>query len=121
MDRQSLAAALSQFTGTEGYTRHFPKILLTDGAVFLAEQAKCFWLLDVYASHLLTSIDGDKEPFTCLKLTKTGESAEIVIDDGNGVVLANQEILYTDFPLDEIKLYGCWENEVWIMMLPSEY
>jgi hypothetical protein len=121
MNSQELQSALSQFTGTEGYTRSYSNILYTDGVVFLAETAHCFWLIDVFASHLLTSINGDKEPFTCLKLTKTGDSAEIVIDDGNGIVLVTQEILYTDFPLDEIKLYGCWECEVWIMMLPSEY
>jgi hypothetical protein len=77
--------------------------------------------MDIFASHLLTGIDGDKEPFTCLNLTKTGETANIVIDDGNGFRLASQEILYTDFPLDEIKLYGCWENDVWVLILPSEY
>jgi hypothetical protein len=121
MDQQTLTAALSQFTGTVGYTRYYPKILLTDGAVFLAETAHCFWLMDVFASHLLTGIDGDQESFTCLNLIKRGESAEIVIDDGNGFRLASQEILYTDFPLDEIKLYGCWENDVWVVMLPSEY
>jgi len=77
--------------------------------------------MDVFASHLLTGIDGDQEPFTCLNLTKAGESANIVIDDNNGFRLASQEILYTDFPLDEIKLYGCWENDVWVVMLPSEY
>jgi hypothetical protein len=121
MDRQALTAALSQFTGTEGYTRYSPKILLTDGMVFLAENAGCFWLIDVFASHLLTGINGEKEPFTCLNLIKAGESAEIVIDDGNGYRLASQEILYTDFPLDEIRLYGCWENDVWVLMLPNEY
>lgn len=121
MDRQSLTTALSQFTGTNGYAIFCSKTRLTDGTLFLAENAQCFWLMDVFASHLLTSIDGDKEPFTCLKLTKTGEAANIVIDDGNGIVLASQEIMYTDFPLDEIKLYGCWENDVWVLMLPSEY
>jgi hypothetical protein len=44
-----------------------------------------------------------------------------VIDDGNGVRLTSQEILYTDFPLDEIKLYGSWENDVWVLMLQGEY
>ena len=49
------------------------------------------------------------------------ESENIVIDDGNGLVLASQEIMYTDFPIDEIVLYGCWENEIWVLMLPSKY
>jgi len=33
----------------------------------------------------------------------------------SSIVFVSQEILYTDFPLDEIKLYGCWEDEVWIL------
>ena len=77
--------------------------------------------MNVFDIYLMTGIDGDKEPFTCLNLAKSGESAEIVIDDGNGFRLASQEILYTDFPLDEIKPYSCWENDVWVLMLPSEY
>jgi hypothetical protein len=121
MQPQDLTVALSQFTGTTTYTKLCPKTVLTDGALFLAQNAECFWLMDVFASHLLCSIDGDKEPFTCLNLTKTGDSALVIIDDGNGVGLASQEIEYTDFPLNEIKLYGCWSEEYWVLMLPSEY
>jgi hypothetical protein len=51
---------------------------------FITERANGFWLMDVFASHLLTGVDGDQEPFTCLKLTKSDETAEIVIDNGNG-------------------------------------
>ncbi len=32
-----------------------------------------------------------------------------------------QGINYTDFPLDEIKLYVCYDGEFWCVMLPSEY
>lgn len=121
MNPKQLSEALAHFTGTSGYTRLCPKTVLTDGALFLAENAECFWLMDVYASHLLTGIDGDTEPFTCLNLTKSGDAALIVIDNGNDVGLASQEIEYTDFMLDEIKLYACWTEEFWVIMLPSEY
>ncbi len=121
MDPKQLSAALTEFTGTAGYTRLCPKTVLTDGALFLAEQGQCFWLLDVFASHLLSTIDGEQEPFTCLKMTKQGDAALIMIDDGNGVDLASQEIEYINFPLEAIKLYGCWSEDYWIIMLPSEY
>ena len=121
MNEQELTAALEHFIGTNGYTRLYTKILLTDGALFLAENAGCFWLMDVFASHLLTTIDADKEPFTVLSLVKTNNSARVVIDDGNGIVLAEQDIEYTDFPLASIKLYGCWSDEFWVLMLQSEY
>ena len=47
-------AALAQFTGTERYYRIAPKFLITDGVKFLAENAGCYWLLDVAVSHLVT-------------------------------------------------------------------
>ena len=35
--------------------------------------------------------------------------------------LATQEIDGSDFPLPSITLYGCWDGEYWVLMLPSEY
>lgn len=87
---------------------------------FLAEQAKSWWLLDVYASYLL-HINGDAEPFTCLKMAVSDNSAMVVIEDGNDHLIAKQHIEYTDFPLPSIKLYACWNDEGWVVMLPSEY
>lgn len=121
MNEHALITALAHFSGTECYTRLYPQILLTDGTKFLAENADCFWLMDIFASHLLTSINPNQEPFTVLNLIKHHDSAMVVIDDGNGVILATQAIEYTDFPLESIKLYGCWNEAFWILMLPGEY
>jgi hypothetical protein len=115
-----LETQLRQFTGTSQYARLYAHVLLTDGAVFLADKAKAWWLLDVYASHLL-HLNGDAEPFTCLKMSVADHSAMVVIEDGNEKVIAKQPIEYTDFPLSEITLYGCWSEENWVVMLPSEY
>lgn len=120
MTAEELEQALGHFTGTVGYARLYPTLLLTDGAVFFADNAGAWWLMDVYASYLL-ALDGDKEPFTVLKLTCANSSAYIVIDDGNGNVIAQQQIEFTDFPLSAITLYGCWTDDVWVVMLPSEY
>jgi hypothetical protein len=117
----NLTAQLQQYTGTSAYYRLYPKVVLTDGAKFLAEEANCFWLMDVYASHLLCTIDGEQESFTCLQMLTKNHHATIVIDDGNGVELAKQTIDFTDFPLHHIKLYACWENTHWVIMLTSEY
>ena len=35
--------------------------------------------------------------------------------------LSRQEIPYTDFPMNSITLYACWDQENWVIMLPSEY
>lgn len=32
-----------------------------------------------------------------------------------------QNISYTDFPLDEVKLYVIREVDEWVILLPSEY
>ena len=89
MNAGELESSLRQFTGTTQYARLFANVLLTDGAVYLADNAKAWWLMDVYASYLL-DIDGDREPFTCLKLTVSDNAAMVVIEDGNEHVIAKQ-------------------------------
>ncbi len=115
-----LLSALSQFTGTEKYYRLYPKVVLTDGTKFLADAAGCYWLMDLYASHLV-AIDPEVESFTCLKLIKRGHGAEIVIEDGNTHQLAQQHIEYTDFLLDTFVFYAVWAGKFWVLMLTSEY
>ncbi len=67
-DVEEVVGNLKQFTGTAQYARLNKIVVLTDGAVYLAEKAQCFWLFDLYASHLF-AINGNEEEFTCLKLT----------------------------------------------------
>ena len=120
MNTEDLRSTLSQFTGTVSYHQLYPKIILTDGTLFLAEKCGCFWLLDLYSSYLAI-IEGKREHFTVLKLIKNKASAKIKIEDGNGIILAEQEIEFTDFPLEKIMLYGCWTEEYWVLMLTGEY
>jgi hypothetical protein len=120
VDVAQLQSSLKQFTGSQQYARLTRTVVLTEGALYLAEEASCFWLLDLYASHLAT-IDFRKEEFTCFKLKKVNSSANVVIDDGNDNVLAQQFVEYTDFPLNEFTLFGCWSGDFWVLMLPSEY
>jgi len=48
---------------------------------------------------------------------RADRSATVLCDDGNGNVVYMQEIPFTDFPLDGVKLY--FANN--IIHLPSEY
>ena len=111
---------LHQFIGTEHYYSIRADFMGTDGVKYLAEQAECFWLLDLYCSHLL-NIDHIDNPFTVLKMTVLNSAAYVVIEDGNDNVLSQQFVEYTDFPLPSITLYGCWAEREWVVMLPSEY
>lgn len=120
MQAEALETTLTQFTGTSQYYRFHADAVLTDGVLWLADNAHCYWLLDVFYSYLFL-LDGDKESFTVLTLTTSGRSGKVVIDDGNDNLIAQQEIEYTEFPLAQIKLYGCWDGQQWIMLLPSEY
>src|SRR5512136_632426 len=68
-----LEANLRHFTGTESYTnlRYAwlrSRFLLTDGAKYLAETAKAFWLMDAIASYQMNK-QVAAEPFQVWKLT----------------------------------------------------
>lgn len=120
VNAEQLEQELGHFTGTEYHYRIRPNLLGTDGVKYLAEQAGCFWLLDLYWSHLL-GIDHIANSFTVLKMTVQKSAAYVVIEDGNGNVLAQQFVEYTDFPLASITLYGCCSERDWVLMLTSEY
>ena len=112
-------STLTQFTGTERYYRISRRHLLTDGTKYLAENAKCFWMMDAIASHL--SEIGTADWFVVIKTAVKDAKALMVYEDGNGLEHARQEIPYTDFPFAEITLYAFWDTEHWVIMLPSEY
>jgi hypothetical protein len=110
---------LAQFTGTGAYYRISRRHLLTDGTKYLAEKGACFWMMDAVASHL--SEIGTKDWFVLIRVQVSEGRAEMIYEDGNGNEHARQAIPYTDFPLSEITLYACWDQEHWVIMLPSEY
>lgn len=119
MNTQELAISLRQFTGTENYYRVYPKLVITDGVRYLASKASCYWLITAIYSYLPRR--AVIEEFVVATLSVTENTAELVIDDGNGNVIAKQAIEYTDFPLSKIKLYCVFENDCWVLLLPSEY
>ena len=126
-----LETRLGDFWGTEEKFRFspvFPKVLLTDGAKYVADNADAYWLMDVIASHI-PAMKGDW--FASAKLTVnshfvTGPIAEdhkatFTLDDGNGHILATQEIEYTDFPLSTINFFVEYDEENWTILLPGEH
>jgi hypothetical protein len=117
--KQFDSSQLGQFTGTSRYYRISRRHLLTDGTRYLAEQAACFWLMDAIASHLCEI--GTEDWFVLVRVRVTEGRAVMIYEDGNDKEHARQEIPYTDFPLDSITLYACWDQDDWVIMLPSEY
>lgn len=114
---------LTQFTGTEAYHRWsmlFPRIVLTDGTKYLAEEAGAYWLMDVIASHI-PSIKGDYFAIATLEKAKKNWKFALADDVPATKVYAKQTIEFSDFPLDEIKLYVIKQDDLWVILLPSEY
>ena len=90
----------------------------TDGAKYLADQARAYWLIDDIALAQRYVKRVAAEEFQHWKLTvKADHSATLACDDGNGNVVYAKRIPFTDFPLEETSLYFC-NNTV---LLPSEY
>ena len=111
---------LVRFTGTEQWYRHGinRKVLFTDGAKYVADQAGAYWLLDEIA--LIQPYDKRlaAEEFQVWKLAvNADQSAMLTCEDGNDHVVYTKPIEYTDFPSAGITLY--FTNNT--ILLPSEY
>ncbi len=103
---------LETFTGTETFYR-IPLLntRFTDGIKYLAEAADCFWLVtdvSVIAKSLM-----NRSYFVTIDFKKLSEEMQDAIgyeaiikySDGNGNILETHKYHYTDFPLDELRLF----------------
>lgn len=112
--------SLRQFTGSENWYRHGinRNVLFTDGAKFVADEGGAYWLLDIIAICQRHEKRVSAEEFQVWKLKVNADrTACLVCDDGNDNIVYTQHIEFTDFPIDEIKLYFTGST----ILLPSEY
>jgi hypothetical protein len=113
-------AELSRFTGSENWYRHglVRDVLFTDGAKYVADAGRAYWLLDEIALAQRYDQRVAAEEFQLWKLTvERDNTARLTCDDGNGNVVLSKRIPFTDFPLSEIVLY--FTNNT--ILLSSEY
>jgi hypothetical protein len=111
---------LRQFTGSEHWYRHglVRSILFTDGAKYVADQAGAYWLLDEIALAQRGEKAVAAEEFQAWTLTvKADHSATLACDDGNGRIVFEKVIPFTDFPPEGISLWFV-NNTIY---LPSEH
>jgi hypothetical protein len=111
---------LSQFTGSEHWYRHglVPSITFTDGAKYIADAARAYWLLDEIALAQRFDEKVKAEEFQVWKLTVNDDStASLVCEDGDYNVVSSKQIPFTDFPKEGVTLW--FANSV--IFLPSEY
>ncbi len=108
---------LSNFHGSDQSYFHpmFKGINYTQGCRFLMHNGGA-WLIEAILSHALHNKQVRKEEFVVATLVVEGSKGLLTFDDGNDVVIAQQVIEYTDFPLSKITFY--LENGM--LMLPSE-
>lgn len=120
-NKTELLNGLAHFYGTEQYHRFnllFPNVVLTDGAKYLADNAECYWLMEMIASHI-RRVRG--ETFFTAKLEVSDGSALFILTDGNGKTYSKQGIEFTDFPLEEIELFVGQSESYYVIMLRTEY
>jgi len=105
--------------GTEVYHKFssipfFP--IITDGVLALADAGGCYWFLDIIGNYQTDErLDPD---FQVGKLeVNHADSSAVVSGYNDATLIITQEIPFTDFPLDEVKLYLIDG----IILLPSEY
>ncbi|MGI0485515.1 DUF6876 family protein [Pantanalinema rosaneae CENA516] len=114
-------ADLAQFTGTSTYYQHSLRVQYTDGVRYLAERAGAYWLIDAIASWQIdprVHRDPMLQQIQFWKLAVNDDrSALLVCERDEGDVAVSQEIPFTDFPLNQVRLY--FQNGV--VLLPSEY
>lgn len=111
---QEIKAGLAHCTGTEQcWKNHLLSFRYTDGVKFLHESCDAYWLLIAISSY------HRKEPFQVweLKVNKDHTATLTMKEDSNQPNIVEQDISYTDFPLEEMTL---WLIDG-ILLLPSEY
>ena len=115
------ALQLNSFYGSQTFTMWSPltKSVLTEGTLYVAEQAGAYWLFDAIQAH----IDATKADWAQTVLeVHADDSATLTMTNGNDEPLSSQRIPFTDFPEPTITIWSV-RNELGAHthMLPSEY
>jgi len=116
---QEILDIINNSMGTTVYHQFspFPNFLvITDGVLEVAQAAECFWLLDMIGGNQInTKLD---KWFQVWDLTVDWHNRSAVVRGYNDTkLIVTQEIAYTSFPLEELKLY-LMDG---VILLPSEY
>lgn len=115
----NLIQELQHFTGSETFFRHplFRKFVYTEGVQFLAEKAGAYWLIEyIFSNQMEEKIKA--VDFQAWKIkVKEDNSATIRLEDGNGNLVKQFKLEFTDFPLKEFTLW--FYNNT--LLLPSEW
>jgi hypothetical protein len=142
MPADELTAGLRQFYGSEDFYNHWTGALIfTEGVKHLADMAEAHWLIDLIASHQRGAVAAAPYQVWILKVCRMPADRSVLGAPPMAVAacyadydahlsepenyqkygLARQEIPFTDFPLDETKLYVEGEPPRRTLLLPREH
>lgn len=108
----------ANFTCTNAYyTTMVEPYVFTDGVKAMCEECGCYWFLNLILSHQHTP-KVKAETFQVWHLKRIfQEQFTATADDGNGNIIARQNIEFSDFAFDEATVWLVDE----VLLLPSEY
>jgi len=113
---------LAQFIGSEALYHHPGfNVRYTEGVRYVAERGGAYWLIDAIASWQSDPRIRDDQMLQGIQFwtltVNSDRSAQLVCERDQGDVAVTQEIPFTDFPLQSLKLY----YQQGVLFLPSEY
>ena len=93
------------------------KLVATDGVSIMCERLKCYWVIDLLAALKPRFWD----TFYVAYVVRTEDGGfYLMLDDGNRNIMYCEKYPYTDIKQD-LKLYLAPGEDMWVLMLPSEY
>lgn len=118
--KEVIEDTLCHFTGSENYYRHQFGLIYTDGVKEMATLCEAYWLLDAIGSYQPKCMrDPMLVDFQFWTLRRVeGKKFVLLCERDTNDIAITQNIPYSDFPLDEIKLYVGPDK---IICLASEY
>ncbi len=114
---------LAQFTGSEIFYRHWKgRLVYTEGVDYLAEKGDAYWLIDAIMFYQPDKRIASRPELANFQLWELAvhedKTATLTVRaDSDKPAAITQEIPFTDFPLERVKLYVCNGT----LLLPSEY
>jgi len=111
---------IPQFYGSTSFVKGWCGVIYTEGIMYLMNN-EASWLVTDISSYVVDP-KIKREDFISIKLVAKDGKAEMVLDDGNGKVLARQRYTHVDLPDIELKMYMA-RNELGghTLMLAGEY
>jgi hypothetical protein len=124
-------ADLQQFTGELDRYYHPLKrrVIYTPGVRHLAQAGEAYWLIDAIASYFGSSqmiaamrTDERLSRMQFWRLTvNAGTGSLTAFADQGETPFIQQDISYTDFPLDHVDIWAGFDGRNWTLYLPSEH